>query len=105
MILNYLADRMATATCTLNGQPTSCKDAAGAIAGVGLFFVLFIIFCIVSTIFWIISLVHVLTHEDVNDRVLWIVVIIFVPFGAWVYFFGPRRKYKKQHTIAPNNFN
>jgi hypothetical protein len=65
------------------------------VAGVGLLFLMMFwlsFFCIgiLGTIFWIWMLVDCLTNEpnEGNDKVIWVLVIIFTHFiGALIYFF------------------
>ena len=90
-----------TAECTVNGQAVDCGDAAkaagGILAGFGIFMLVLFALGIFSTIIWILSLVHLIQHEDVENRMLWIVLVFLVPLANFVYYFGFKRSYDKQH--------
>ena len=83
-------------------QSSSGSEAAGTAVGlgVGLFFVVFwlavMALGIVGIVLWIISLVHVLQHNDVKDRVMWIVLLLVVGnIGGVIYFFAIKRPYDR----------
>jgi hypothetical protein len=104
MILTLLSHIATQSTCTLNGQATSCGNVTKAVGGIfGIFFFIFIfvaIFSLIHLIFWIISLIHVIQHEDIKDRLVWIIVILLVPLGAIVYFFAVYLPYGKTHKAG-----
>ena len=58
----------------------------GLFAGLGLLASLFIIFCV--CFLWIVALVDILRSEfRGNDKLIWILVVIFFPFlGSILYF-------------------
>lgn len=93
--------------CTVNGQPVDCGEAAqaagGILAGFGIFMLLFFVFGIFSTIIWILSLIHLIQHEDVENRMVWILLVFLVPLANFVYYFGFRNKYEKQHSSTAQN--
>lgn len=64
----------------------------GLFAGVGLLFSLFIIFCVFFL--WIIALVDILRSDfRGNDKVVWVIVVIFFPFlGSILYFLVGRSR-------------
>ncbi|TMI80032.1 MAG: PLDc_N domain-containing protein [Bacteroidetes bacterium] len=65
----------------------------GIFAGIGILFGIFI-FLLISFL-WIIALVDILRSEfRGNDKVIWVIVVIFFPFlGSILYFiFGSPRK-------------
>jgi cytochrome b subunit of formate dehydrogenase len=82
-------------------QSGSDEAAAGvAAAGLGLFFLFFWLLvvglAITGLVFWIISLIHVLQHADVKDRVMWIVILLVVGnIAGLIYFFVVKRPYDK----------
>jgi len=52
-------------------------------------------------VWWIVTLVHVLTHPDVPNRVLWIVLHFAVgSISAPVYHFAAKRPYEKSKHSA-----
>ena len=58
--------------------------------GVGFLFLIFILIGITSTVFWILEIVDVSRREfrDPNNKVIWLLVIIFLHFlGALLYYF------------------
>ena len=83
-------------------QSSSSEEAAGAAVGlgVGLFFIVFwlviMALAVAGIVLWIISLVHVLQHNDVKDRVMWIVLLLVVGnIGGVIYFFAIKKPYDK----------
>ena len=86
----------------LFAQSNSGEEAAGAALGlgVGLVFVVFwlavMALGVAAIVLWIISLVHVLQHNDVKDRVMWIVLLLVVGnIGGVIYFFAIKRPYDR----------
>lgn len=94
-------------------QCTDITNAIGAFFGLGVAFIFLMIFIIiiwlVFFVFWIIQFIHVIQHQDIKDRTMWIVLqIVALLFGfIWlsvpVYYFVVMRNYKKQQTINQNN--
>lgn len=89
-------------TISLFAQSSSGEEAAGAAVGlgIGLFFVVFwlavMALGIAGIVLWIISLVHVLQHNDVKDRVMWIVLLLVVGnIGGVIYFFAIKKPYDR----------
>ena len=72
------------------------------IAGFGLMWIFLILFqCVVwsfaifSVVILILSLVDVIKRENwknENDKILWIILILFVPFAHYYYYFVERKK-------------
>jgi Phospholipase_D-nuclease N-terminal len=65
----------------------------GIFAGIGLLISIFIILCI--CFLWIIALIDILRSEfNGNDKVVWVIVVIFFPLlGSILYFLiGRSRK-------------
>lgn len=76
------------------------------IAGAGalfLFLAIFLLFpflLVACFVFWVITLVHVIQHEDVPDRIVWI-ILHFVGLGIIagpIYFFAIKQPYDKKHA-------
>lgn len=89
--------------CYIDGIAQSSTDActegikqAAGLAGV--FLIPIILIAIAITVMWIMSLIHVITHEDVPNRVLWI-VLHFVGLNGLagpVYLLAVKRPYDKR---------
>jgi len=64
----------------------------GIFAGIGLLIGIFIILCI--CFLWVIALVDILRSEfQGNDKVVWVIIVIFFPFlGSILYFLIGRSK-------------
>lgn len=55
---------------------------------------------VVGFIFWIMSLIHVIQHEDVPDRTMWLLLVIFLgPIAAVIYFYTIKKKYDLEHPV------
>ena len=94
MLMNnfiFLAD-------TLNKNNMEVGNGAAAAALITFLF-LAIIFAAAVTVFvfWVIALIHLIQHEDVKDRVLWL-VLLFVVGGIIgpVYYFAVKKPYDTQ---------
>jgi predicted neutral ceramidase superfamily lipid hydrolase len=103
LLLTYLTSQIALAAtqCTLNGQPISCAELGNKLKGFlgwGLgfgiaFFLVIFSLVIWSIVFWIMMIVH-LSKNDVKDKVMWIILIIFTGIiGALIYYFVVKRKF------------
>ena len=87
-------------------QCTDITNTAGAFFGLGVALIFLMIFLIiiwlVFFIFWIIQLIHVIQHQDIKDRTMWIVLQIAAFFLGFIwlivpiYYFIVMRNYKKQ---------
>lgn len=95
--------------CYIDGIAQSSTDActegikqAAGLAGV--FLIPIILIAIAITVMWIMSLIHVITHEDVPNRVLWI-VLHFVGLNGLagpVYLLAVKRPYDKRKLATAN---
>lgn len=89
----------ALAQCTVNGQEVPCEKVNEAIGsflvwGSGLM-LLFLIFGIVATIFWIMMIIHA-ASKPVEGKAAWIILMIFTHFiGALIYYFVVKKNFKK----------
>jgi len=91
----------ARATCTINGRPASCARVLHDVLPVLLFVVIpLFILLVVCAVFWVISLVHVLGHQDVPDRVLWIVLhfVLLGPLAGPIYYVAVQRPYERRRA-------
>ena len=114
-MLNFVAKsyEYTNGNCFVDGvlQPTTeqCTNITNAFFNIGIaLLVLFIIFAVISLIFFVfcvIQLVHVIKHEDIKDRTMWIVLLIasFIVGFMWlivpVYYFAVMRNYNKNKTV------
>lgn len=80
----------------LNVLAQASTDAPAG--GLAAFMLVFWIISLVSFILFVLDIIHLVQHDDMKNRVLWILVVILVPFGTFVYFFGPRREHNKLHS-------
>ena len=95
MSLQLLAQAVGEANCTIDGEPADCGDVAGIL---GAIFIPIMLIGIVGFVFWLISLIHVIKNDDVENRVMWIVLLIVLGgLAGIIYFFTVRRKYNKAH--------
>ena len=93
-------------------QCTDIANTVGAFFGLGVAFIIFMIFLtiiwLVFFVFWVIQLIHVILHQDIKDRTMWIVlqVVAFFLGLIWlsvpIYYFVVMRNYKKGQTINQN---
>jgi ABC-type multidrug transport system fused ATPase/permease subunit len=89
----------------LLSQTSSGGEAAGAAAAGSVLVILIIslvfwlllgIFSILALVMWIIALMHVVQHEDVKDRIVWLIIILTIGgIGAFVYYFVVMRPYAR----------
>lgn len=95
-----------TSNCTYNGEPVDCGElfepVAAFLTALGIFLSAIGVIFLVSLIFWILSLIHLFSNEDVDERIVWIFLVLFVPFLQFIYFFGPRRSYEKRKMNRSN---
>lgn len=80
---------------------------AGAAAGTALLVVsVFFVFALVAVVLWLIvlwfvTLIHAIQHEDVPDRVLWIVLHLVVgSIIGPIYWFAVKKPYDRR-TVTP----
>ncbi len=69
-----------------------------------LFWIVLIALMLTAVVFWWIAFIHVLSHDDVKDRVMWIVLLLAI--GAIVgpvYYFAVQRAYSKGGARDPNH--
>lgn len=95
----------------LQSTTEQCTNITNTFLNIGLaLLVLFIFIAIISLIFfifWVIQLVHVIKHEDIKDRTIWIIAFaVSLLFGfMWiivpVYYFAVMRNYDKNKTVQP----
>ncbi len=106
--LTRFAQTSSGTTCELNGEVVSCdellEEAGGFLAVGGILFLIFFIIGLVGLVFWVISLIHVLSNE-VDNKAMWIVLLLLLgSLGGIIYFFAVRRPFeaaKKEGGAAP----
>jgi len=89
--------------CYVDGVLQSTNDTCTTAGTLALAVLIpLILIGVVFFVWWIITLIHVLTHPDVPNRVLWI-VLHFVGLGtlaAPVYHFAVKKPYDKSKHSA-----
>jgi uncharacterized protein YqhQ len=85
--------------CELNGKPIACEqlaEEARGFIGFGLAFaVVMFAFGVWAVIFWVVMLLHVITHK-VENQVLWIVLMFLFSLPASIiYYFAVKRRYRE----------
>ncbi|MDD3661606.1 MAG: hypothetical protein PHG63_00930 [Candidatus Dojkabacteria bacterium] len=77
----------------------SYDSGAADAAAAGVFGAFWLIWCcfallgVLLLVFRIWMLVHAIQHAPEDQKVLWIVLIVLVPFADWVYFFTKRKEW------------
>jgi len=51
------------------------------------------VIAIAMGIWWLLMLIHILT-KPIEDKIVWLLVTLFVPFGFVLYYFIVKRKFK-----------
>lgn len=76
--------------------------SAGGAALMFFIFALVFIFVFTLFVFWIIALIHLVQHEDVKDRTLWLVLLLLIPSGLVgpIYYFAVQRPYQKSQSSS-----
>lgn len=82
-----------TSQCTVNGEAVDCGDVG---RGIARFFGFLGILALINFIFFLIAIIHLIKNSDVENRTLWIVASILIPFACWIYVLGPLRSYSKK---------
>lgn len=82
--------------CTLHGKKVNCDKLVEEWVGLlKMWFTALIIFWIVSLIgfiFWLMMLIHAI-WAPIDNKALWILIILFVPFWFILYYFLVKRKF------------
>lgn len=87
----------------------SNAETTGILAGLGIFFLVFLVIGLLSLVFWILMLVHAIKNE-IPDKNMWLIILLvsFVVglglIGALVYYFAVKRKFTAaQRPAEPQN--
>lgn len=101
-ILSTLAE-MSNVTVSTDGG--SSAGAGAALFVIVLFGVLGLV-SVILLVFWVMSLVHLIQHEDIKDRTLWLILLFLVGgiIGP-IYHFAVRKPYEKQSKSSSPNTN
>ncbi len=69
-------------------DPTNALPAAftALFAGSILLFLLFLTFAVSYFVFWLLGLIHCIKYKHDKDRLLWVLLIIMLPFGFLLYY-------------------
>lgn len=97
-----LVQKFAETTCTINGEDRPVSDCTHLVKSAAPFLIVIFLVGLGLFIWWISTLVHVIKHEDVDNRILWI-VLHFVGLGilcAPVYHFAVKRPYDAKHKAG-----
>ena len=84
----------------------SDAEAGGILAGLGIFFVVFLVIGLLSLVFWIMMLVHAIKN-DIPDKNMWIIILVVSLVvglglvGALVYYFAVKRKSGSPKSSQP----
>jgi hypothetical protein len=90
----------AAANCKVNGQPVDCAELGNTMKGflgwgIGIMIVIAAL-ALLSLLFWILMLIHALTH-DIKDKGMWVILIVFTGLiGALIYYFVVKRNFINQ---------
>jgi hypothetical protein len=93
---------LAQAKCYKSGVEVPCEELAKSVKsffawGIGGFLFVFALI-ILTTVFWIMMIVHAARHP-INNKGIWIVVMIFTGIiGAIIYYFAVKRKFNQQFS-------
>ena len=88
------------ASCTINGRVGTAEECSRA-GGIALAILIpFGLIWLAFFILWITTLVHAIKHEDVPNRVIWIILHFFFLglLAGPLYYFIVKRPYAKQHV-------
>lgn len=86
---------------TMNTMSYDSNDGV-AVAAVLTFilFALIFAFTIVVFVFWVIALIHLIQHEDVKDRELWLALLfVFGGIIGPVYYFAIKKPYDREKSL------
>ena len=90
------ASALAQSKCQINGQDVPCEQLGESVkgaVGLGLAFVaVMAIFGLLTTVFWVMMIVHAATH-DVENKPVWIILMVLTGVvGAIIYYIAVKRK-------------
>lgn len=91
-LFTFRVSNVFAATCTLNGEVIPCDQMP-----VWPFYLMigFFLMMMVASVFWIWMIVDVVKHEDKEEKMLWVLVVILAQIiGAIIYYFVRKRPRK-----------
>ena len=88
---NNTNSQLVKSNCKINGEPVPCEEVWPIFLVIGVIF--FIIF-VPLIVWWFTALIHAL-RNDISDKAVWILVIVFVPVGFIIYYFLKQRPYNQ----------
>ena len=96
---------LAQSPCYLNGRMVPCEQLANAtkgFLGYGLaMFGIVLVLGLLSTIFWIMMIVHVAT-KPVENKAMWIILMVLTGvLGSIIYYFAVKRPFDQQALSGP----
>ena len=94
--------RASSATCEINCQPRPAEDCRGLFSIFVPLMIVFVLFWLVYFAFWLWMLIHAITNE-IPDKTLWIILLIFIQITAVIYFFVVKRKTPKKNQDISSN--
>ncbi len=92
--------------CYVDGVLQATNDACTKAAGIGVAVMIpLILISLVFFVCWVISLIHVISHQDVPNRVLWIVLhfIGLSTLAGPIYLLFVKRAYDRNKKVAAIN--
>jgi len=72
---------------------TAAATGAGILGAMWLLWCCLIIFGLLLFAFRIWMLIHALTNAPEDQKVMWALLIFFIPFVDWVYFFTKKKEW------------
>lgn len=94
----------------LQSTNEQCTHALKLFAGIGAAILIpLMLISLFLFVFWIVMLVHVIKHEDLKDRNIWLIALLLsLIFSFWgivaiVYYFAAKRPYDKVSSSKPSN--
>lgn len=96
------SNRFKDGDCFVNDKRVPCEDLGKGMFGLLVILpFLFLIIGLVLFVFWLMALIHALT-KPIENKIVWVIVIVFVPFGFILYYFIEMRPFNKKMIAAYN---
>lgn len=99
-------NQFAQATDNVVTVPVSEVDTSGVETAASVFAItsgILFILGLINLVMFIVAIVHLVQNPNVPNRVLWIILSIFIPFAAWIYVLGPRRSFNRTGASVSQN--
>lgn len=107
----YLENGRCYVDGALQATKEACKNVENFLIGSAIFGILITIFFAVLfiglSVIWLITLIHLIQHEDVKDRNLWIVLhfVGLTILAGPIYYFAVKKPYDKSKKVSKPNTN